>query len=188
MPIFEGPFKKKFSLTIPLKIHQRTEKTYKILYDTTGEVTLIPSMGVEDPFTVSYTKPSSLLLSPLFPKPIFCKLYFAAPKTYLSHIEIQPSSGFKYARSVGSLAKVISKNLYNHVILLELPSGVKKFFSIFSLSLHTLKKLQISKKTSKKAGHFSNYGKKPKVRGVAMNPVDHPHGGRTKSIKYPRTP
>ena len=31
-------------------------------------------------------------------------------------------------------------------------------------------------------------GKKPKVRGVAKNPIDHPHGGRTKAIKYPRTP
>ena len=31
-------------------------------------------------------------------------------------------------------------------------------------------------------------GKKPKVRGVAKNPTDHPHGGRTKAIKYPRTP
>jgi large subunit ribosomal protein L2 len=31
-------------------------------------------------------------------------------------------------------------------------------------------------------------GKKSIVRGVAMNPVDHPHGGRAKSIKYPRTP
>jgi large subunit ribosomal protein L2 len=31
-------------------------------------------------------------------------------------------------------------------------------------------------------------GKAPRSRGVAKNPVDHPHGGRTKSIKYPRTP
>jgi large subunit ribosomal protein L2 len=39
-----------------------------------------------------------------------------------------------------------------------------------------------------KAGYWKIYGKKPLVRGVAMNPVDHPHGGRGKSIKYPRTP
>jgi large subunit ribosomal protein L2 len=39
-----------------------------------------------------------------------------------------------------------------------------------------------------KAGYWRGFGFKPTVRGVAMNPVDHPHGGRTNSIKYPRTP
>jgi len=39
-----------------------------------------------------------------------------------------------------------------------------------------------------KAGFYKNFGRNSIVRGVAMNPVDHPHGGRTKSIKYPRTP
>ena len=39
-----------------------------------------------------------------------------------------------------------------------------------------------------KAGYYSRYGKKPINRGVARNPVDHPHGGRAKSVKYQRTP
>ena len=39
-----------------------------------------------------------------------------------------------------------------------------------------------------KAGRNRLKGKRPSVRGIAMNPVDHPHGGRTKSIKYPQTP
>lgn len=39
-----------------------------------------------------------------------------------------------------------------------------------------------------KAGLLGSYGFRPKVRGVAQNPVDHPHGGRTKSIRLPRTP
>jgi large subunit ribosomal protein L2 len=39
-----------------------------------------------------------------------------------------------------------------------------------------------------KAGYWRSFGSKSLVRGVAMNPVDHPNGGRTKSIKYPRTP
>jgi large subunit ribosomal protein L2 len=39
-----------------------------------------------------------------------------------------------------------------------------------------------------KAGYWRSFGLKSLVRGVAMNPVDHPHGGRTKSVKYPRTP
>jgi len=39
-----------------------------------------------------------------------------------------------------------------------------------------------------KSGFYRNNGVKAQVRGVAMNPVDHPHGGRTKAIKYQRTP
>ena len=42
--------------------------------------------------------------------------------------------------------------------------------------------------TNGKAGYWRSFGIKSLVRGVAMNPVDHPHGGRTKSIKYPQTP
>jgi large subunit ribosomal protein L2 len=52
-----------------------------------------------------------------------------------------------------------------------------------SLALHDNKNF-----LNGKAGYWRNFGVKPLVRGVAMNPVDHPHGGRTKSIKYPRTP
>lgn len=40
----------------------------------------------------------------------------------------------------------------------------------------------------KNAGSSINFGFRPTVRGIAKNPVDHPHGGRTNSIKSPRTP
>jgi large subunit ribosomal protein L2 len=39
-----------------------------------------------------------------------------------------------------------------------------------------------------KAGYWRSFGVKSIVRGVAMNAVDHPHGGRTKSVKTPQTP
>jgi large subunit ribosomal protein L2 len=42
--------------------------------------------------------------------------------------------------------------------------------------------------SNSKAGYWRLFGNKPTVRGVAMNAVDHPHGGRTKSIKHPLTP
>jgi len=73
--------------------------------------------------------------------------------------------------------------------LIRLPSGVLKMFSIYALgSLGNVgfrdnKDIKINK-----AGYFKNNGKKSLSRGVAKNPHDHPHGGRTKSIKYPRTP
>jgi len=39
-----------------------------------------------------------------------------------------------------------------------------------------------------KSGYWRKFGKKATVRGVAMNPVDHPHGGQSKAIRYQRTP
>jgi len=44
------------------------------------------------------------------------------------------------------------------------------------------------KMKNNKAGAIRQRGRKSIVRGVAMNPVDHPHGGRTKAIAHPRTP
>jgi len=73
--------------------------------------------------------------------------------------------------------------------LIKLPSGVRKVFSIYSigsLGCPALKENSGTNLTS--AGYGRSLGKKPQTRGVAKNPVDHPHGGRTKSIKYPRTP
>jgi large subunit ribosomal protein L2 len=41
---------------------------------------------------------------------------------------------------------------------------------------------------SSTAGFWKNLGYAPSVRGTVMNPNDHPHGGRTKAIRYQRTP
>jgi large subunit ribosomal protein L2 len=71
-----------------------------------------------------------------------------------------------------------------------LSSGVKKVFSAFSLASEGSANLHILKNQwmNTKSGFWRQKGFKPKVRGVAKNPVDHPHGGRTKAIRYPRTP
>jgi large subunit ribosomal protein L2 len=107
----------------------------------------------------------------------------------VSLLELFPGSGIQYARSSGSYAKLIKLDLPAHVATIQLPSGVKKVFSIYSLVSLGSVSLKIKKKiTNTKSGFYRVFGKKSMVRGVARNPVDHPHGGRTKSIKYPRTP
>lgn len=73
--------------------------------------------------------------------------------------------------------------------LVKLPSGVKKIFSTFALGSEGAVALPLNKKyKNNKAGHLNSFGKKPKNRGVARNPVDHPHGGRNKAIAHQRTP
>jgi large subunit ribosomal protein L2 len=73
--------------------------------------------------------------------------------------------------------------------LVILPSGVRKVFSVFSIGSIGPVPITDSKYwKNNKAGLYRNFGRKSIVRGVAMNPIDHPNGGRTKSLNYPRTP
>ena len=107
----------------------------------------------------------------------------------VSNLELTPGKGIQYVRSAGCFAKITKFDRENHVSLVKLPSGVRKFFSTYSVLAMGPSALKLKRKTANtKSGFWRSYGLKPKVRGVARNPVDHPHGGRTKSIKYPRTP
>jgi len=107
----------------------------------------------------------------------------------ISLIEPLPNKGIKYVRSTGSSAKTLKMNSLTGTALVKLPSGVKKVFSTYSIASLGSVALPNQKKCKvNKAGFLSNFGKKSKVRGVAKNPVDHPHGGRNKAIKYQRTP
>lgn len=108
----------------------------------------------------------------------------------ISFIEVKPLQGSLYSRSLGSSASIIKLDTRTGLSLVKLPSGVKKVFSAFSLSQDGPAHVGFLKNqmVNTKSGFWRRQGLKSKVRGVAMNPVDHPHGGRTKSIKYPRTP
>lgn len=107
----------------------------------------------------------------------------------VSLLELTPEQGVQYIRSPGSFGKILKMDMRISTSLIKLPSGVKKVFSTYSIgSLGTVALPENRKVTNNKAGYYTSFGRKPKVRGVAMNPVDHPHGGRTKAIRYPRTP
>ena len=93
-----------------------------------------------------------------------------------------------HARALGSFATVLSRGSDRMFFLLELPSGFKKLFFILTQVDFFYKNDYLWPKKSQKAGFYINRGKKPTVRGIAMNPVDHPHGGRTKTIRLAKTP
>ncbi len=94
----------------------------------------------------------------------------------IHNLEFSPGSGGKIARSAGTSAKLIGKEGQRaHV---RLPSGEVRIFStacratIGEVSNPDHKNIKHGK-----AGRVRHLGRKPRVRGVAMNPVDHPHGG-----------
>lgn len=107
----------------------------------------------------------------------------------ISNLELVPGKGVQYVRSAGSSARITKIDRGGHTALVRLPSGVRKFFSLYGLSMEGGNALRAKqRRTQTKSGIWRSFGLKPKVRGVARNPVDHPHGGRTKAIRYPRTP
>lgn len=108
---------------------------------------------------------------------------------FVSFVEIKPGRGAQYVLSSGTKAKLFSINYNFKSVTLQLPSKIKKIFSLYSATLMS-ENMLLEKKYyhNTKSGYWRSLGKKSIVRGVAMNPVDHPHGGRTKAIRHQRTP
>lgn len=92
-------------------------------------------------------------------------------------------------RAVGCYAKIMRINRNAKLALVKLPS--KKTYLIPFLTIVArgfIRKLYKKKLVDTHAGFYRLLGKKSNSRGVAMNPIDHPHGGNSNSIKLHRTP
>jgi len=111
--------------------------------------------------------------------------------TLIYNIELVSGAGGKVVRSAGNSAKVLAYE--GKYTTIQMPSGEvrkisqKSFATIGEVSHSEWRYVNIGK-----AGSSRKRGKRPTVRGSAMNPVDHPHGGgegRTSiGLKHPKTP
>ncbi|MBT6324438.1 MAG: 50S ribosomal protein L2 [Bdellovibrionales bacterium] len=110
--------------------------------------------------------------------------------TLVHNIELYPYAGGQLARSAGSYAQVMAKE--GDSVLLRLPSGeLRKVKLECRATIGQVGNLDHEKRVIGKAGNARHLGRRPKVRGVAMNPVDHPHGGgegRTSGGRHPVSP
>lgn len=109
----------------------------------------------------------------------------------IHNIELQPGHGGKIVRSAGGRAKLIS--LEGKMAQIQLPSGEVRFVPKDSFaSIGIMSNATFSNIKWGKAGRTRWRGKRPQVRGKAMNPVDHPHGGgegrNPIGLPYPKTP
>lgn len=105
----------------------------------------------------------------------------------IHNIAINKNSLVKYIRSAGTYGQLLQKN--NLICKVKLPSGL--ILSITNLAYATLgilTNLTYNKIVLGKAGVNRLKGIRPSVRGIAMNPVDHPHGGRANGGCHPMTP
>ena len=92
------------------------------------------------------------------------------------NIELQPGAGGQLARAAGAVAQLVAKE--GSYVTLRLPSGEVRLVSKNCwATLGQVGNVDVSNLTLGKAGRKRWLGKRPHVRGVVMNPVDHPHGG-----------
>ncbi|PON88652.1 Ribosomal protein [Trema orientale] len=97
--------------------------------------------------------------------------------TVIHNIEVNPGQGGKLVRAAGTSAKIL-KEPSSTKCLVRLPSGSEKWIdSRCRASIGVVSNPSHGAKKLRKAGHSRWLGRRPTVRGVAMNPVDHPHGG-----------
>ena len=111
--------------------------------------------------------------------------------TTVYNIELEPDRGGKLVRGAGGAAQVLSHDAgYTN---LALPSTeIRKISSKSFASVGIVSNPEYRYKRIKKAGANRLRGRRPTVRGTAMNPVDHPHGGGEgktgRGMKHPKTP
>ena len=113
------------------------------------------------------------------------------PEGLLIHnIELKPGKGAQMARSAGSYARIMANE--GGMVTLKLPSGELRMISEQCIAtIGTVGNKSHENISIGKAGRARWMGRRPKVRGVAMNPVDHPHGGgegKTSGGRHPVSP
>ena len=110
--------------------------------------------------------------------------------TIIHNIELNPGKGGQMCRAAGTYAQLVAKE--GKYALLRLPSGeVRKVLSACVATVGQVGNIHHEKISLGKAGRNRWLGRRPKVRGVAMNPIDHPLGGgegRSSGGRHPVSP
>jgi large subunit ribosomal protein L2 len=96
--------------------------------------------------------------------------------TFINNIELYPGKGSQLVRSAGSAAQLMAKD--NGQAQIRLPSGEVRIVRLeCKATIGQVGNIEHENVRVGKAGKTRNRGIRPTVRGSAMNPVDHPHGG-----------
>ena len=110
--------------------------------------------------------------------------------TLVHNVELKPGQGGKMARSAGSSVQLVAKDGAHAV--LRVPSGeMRRVQLTCRATVGQVGNTDHENQSVGKAGRSRWLGKRPAVRGSAMNPVDHPHGGgegKSKGGRHPVTP
>ena len=107
--------------------------------------------------------------------------------TDIHNVELSPNSGGKLARSAGSSAQI--SGMDENYCVVKLSSGeIRKIINTSRATIGSVSNSDHQNIKIGKAGRNRWKGRRPSVRGVAMNPVDHPHGGGEGKTSGGRSP
>ncbi|MBU1001472.1 MAG: 50S ribosomal protein L2 [Proteobacteria bacterium] len=110
--------------------------------------------------------------------------------TIVHNVELHPGKGGQFCRAAGTYAQLVAKE--GKYALLRMPSGeVRNVLASCMATVGQVGNIHHEKICIGKAGRARWMGKRPEVRGVAMNPVDHPLGGgegRSSGGRHPVSP
>lgn len=96
--------------------------------------------------------------------------------TLVHNLELRPGQGGKLARSAGAYAQLAARD--GKYATMKMPSGETRMILVSCMAtIGTVSNADHNKEKHGKAGRVRWMGRRPRVRGVAMNPVDHPMGG-----------
>ncbi|MEX2436095.1 MAG: 50S ribosomal protein L2 [Balneolaceae bacterium] len=111
------------------------------------------------------------------------------PGTFIHNVELTPGKGGQICRSAGTVAQMVAKT--EKMVTVKLPSGeVRNILGTCFATVGGTSNPDHFNTTKGKAGRNRWLGRRPRVRGVAMNPVDHPMGGGEGKASggHPRSP
>jgi large subunit ribosomal protein L2 len=112
------------------------------------------------------------------------------PGTIVHNVEMKPGKGGQIARSAGTYVQVVGRD--RGMVIVRLNSGEQRYIrSDCMATVGAVSNPDNQNQNFGKAGRTRWMGKRPLTRGVAKNPVDHPHGGgegRTSGGRHPVTP
>ena len=96
--------------------------------------------------------------------------------TIIHNMELRPEQGAKLSRSAGTYAQLMSRD--DKYAIVKMPSGeTRMILQSCKATIGMVSNIDHSLEVSGKAGRARWQGRRPRVRGVVMNPVDHPMGG-----------
>jgi len=162
---------------ILLTIEYDTNRTAPISLISYSNSVLSTILTAQNSFISSIVTNSNIKKNYEFRNNYCANLNYIKPGIYINNLEFKPLSGLKYVRSGLNYAKLVSTAQNYSIIKLR----SKTLLRVSNLCLAVIGVLWGRKNfllnNFKNAGYNRRIGKRPVVRGVAMNPIDHPHGG-----------
>lgn len=135
-----------FGFVSNIQLISSSQNFFFLITNANGSVFYKPTGVWRKTFSFVYTYQKTRLFSHLFKTPYALRLANILLLQPISNLEINRLNGSQYVRAAGCFAKALTKNQNTHTVLVKLPSGVRKVFSLYSVAVQGAVALKEKKK------------------------------------------